>query len=125
MPAGGHLASCTVTVTPLEVGSGSHRASQGTAQLQVAEGGQAGQPPNTTLKQRPRKKTASRKARFRFVSDQPGSTFQCKLDRKPFKPCHSPLTKKLPPGRHAFTVRAVNSAGTADPTPAVFRWKVE
>jgi hypothetical protein len=80
--------------------------------------------PNTILKKKPRRKTALRKARFKFVSDQPGSGFQCKLDRKPFKPCRSPFKRKVKPGRHTFKVRAVNAQGVADPTPAVFRWKV-
>ncbi len=80
--------------------------------------------PNTVLRKKPRKKTAKRKAMFKFVADQPGSTFQCKLDRKPFKPCRSPWKKKVKPGRHTFKVRAVNPQGIADPTPATFKWKV-
>jgi hypothetical protein len=84
----------------------------------------AAAPPNTILKKKPRKKTAKRKAKFKFVSDQPGSTFQCKLDKKPFKPCRSPWKKKVRPGRHTFKVRAINPQGIADPTPAVFKWKV-
>ncbi len=80
--------------------------------------------PNTVLRKKPRKRTARRKAMFKFVADQPGSTFQCKLDKKPFKPCRSPWKKKVKPGRHTFRVRAVNARGAADPTPAVFKWKV-
>lgn len=84
-----------------------------------------GAAPNTILKKKPRKTTAARRAVFKFVSDQPGSRFQCKLDRKPFKPCRSPFKiKKLKPGRHSFQVRAINPQGIADPTPAVFRWKI-
>jgi large repetitive protein len=84
----------------------------------------AAAPPNTVLKKKPRKKTAKRKTKFKFVSDQPGSSFQCKLDKKPFKACRSPWKKKVKPGRHTFQVRAINAQGIADPTPAVFKWTV-
>ncbi|MGB7685744.1 MAG: Ig-like domain-containing protein, partial [Solirubrobacterales bacterium] len=80
--------------------------------------------PNTILRKKPRKKTAKRKAKFKFVADQPGSTFQCKLDKKPFKPCRSPWKKKIKAGRHTFRVRAINPQGMVDPTPAIFKWKV-
>jgi large repetitive protein len=134
-PAGAGKASCQVTYTPSALGTGAHKitatypgnathqGSQGTAQLQVT-GPTPTAAPNTIIKKKPRKKGAKRKAKFKFVSDQPGSIFQCKLDRKPFKPCRSPFKKKVKPGRHIFKVRAVNAQGIADPTPAVFKWKV-
>src|SRR5262249_26105058 len=37
--------------------------------------------PQTKLAKHPRKKTALRTAKFTFSSDQPGATFQCKLDK--------------------------------------------
>ncbi len=80
--------------------------------------------PNTILRKKPRKKTAKRKAKFKFVADQAGSSFQCKLDKKPFKPCRSPWKKKVKAGRHTFRVRAINAQGMVDPSPAVFKWKV-
>jgi hypothetical protein len=81
--------------------------------------------PNTTLKKKPARETASRQATFAFVSDQAHSRFECKLDKRAFRPCRSPFkAKKLRPGHHIFKVRAVNGAGAADPTPAAFRWKV-
>jgi hypothetical protein len=80
--------------------------------------------PNTILKRKPPLKTKSRKATFTFTSNQAGSRFECKLDRKRFKPCRSPFkVKGLKRGRHTFKVRAVGRTG-ADPTPAVFRWRV-
>jgi hypothetical protein len=128
---GGGRASCQISYTPSALGTATHKLaaaysgdaghqpSQGAAQVQV------GAAPNTLIKKKPRKKTARRKAKFKFVSDQPGSTFQCKLDKKPFKPCRSPLkVKRVKPGRHTFRVRAVNPQGVLDPTPAVFKWKV-
>jgi hypothetical protein len=91
---------------------------------QVAPPPAAAAGPDTILRKKPRKKTALRKATFIFAASQPGSTFQCKLDRKAFKPCSSPWKTKVKPGPHTFQVRAVNAQGVADPTPAQFKWKV-
>ena len=119
------VGSGTHTVTAFYLGDGSHVKSDGAAQVTVqGQQRRARSAPDTALKKKPRKKTVRRRAVFRFVADQPGSTFQCKLDRKPFKTCRSPFKAKVKPGRHRFEVRAVNSAGVADPTPAVSRWRV-
>jgi hypothetical protein len=82
-------------------------------------------PPETTITKRPKKKTEKRKAKFRFAADPAdGATFECKLDKKKFKPCAAPYKKKkLAPGKHKFKVRATVD-GVSDPTPAKFRWKV-
>ena len=41
-------------------------------------------------------KTTARRLRIRFSSSEAGSSFRCRLDRKAYLPCHSPLkTKKL------------------------------
>jgi hypothetical protein len=87
-------------------------------------GNEGGNAPQTKIAKHPRKKTALRKAKFTFSSDQPGSSFQCKLDKGPFKTCRSPYKRKVKPGRHSLQVRAVNPAGVADPTPAKFAWRV-
>jgi DNA-binding beta-propeller fold protein YncE len=81
-------------------------------------------PPNTKIGKHPQKKTRKRRAKFTFSSNEPGSSFKCKLDRKPFKPCRTPLTKKVKPGKHRFRVEAIDPAGNVDPTPATFSWKV-
>jgi streptogramin lyase len=95
----------------------------------------AGQPisavaPQTKIGKGPNGKVKTRKKRkrvkFRFSSTEPGATFECALNRlkkggkapKPrFKPCRSPKTYRLTPGRYRFEVRAV-LAGVKDPTPA-------
>ncbi len=65
-----------------------------------------------------RRKTHATTAKFKFSSSEAGSTFQCKLDGKPFKACRSPKTyKKLKPGKHVFKVRAIDAAGNVDPSP--------
>ena len=81
-------------------------------------------PPDTTITKRPRNRTAKRRARFAFRSTEAGSGFECKLDRKPFRPCESPFRKRLKPGRHRFKVRAIDAAGNRDPSPAVDRWRI-
>lgn len=81
--------------------------------------------PETTIVKGPRGKVAARTAKFRFVSSDSGSRFECKLDNKPFRKCRSPKKyKKLKPGRHVFRVRAIDPAGNVDLTPAKRRWRV-
>lgn len=81
--------------------------------------------PQTTLKRKPPRKGRDRTPTFRFVADESGSTFQCKLDSRPFRPCRSPFTiAKLPLGQHTFKVRARDDSGTLDPSPATFSFKV-
>ncbi|HEX9967041.1 MAG TPA: hypothetical protein VGB06_03750, partial [Solirubrobacterales bacterium] len=64
-------------------------------------------------------------AKFRFSSSEAGSTFECKLDRKPFRKCRSPKRyKKLKPGKHVFKVRAKDAAGNVDATPAKRRFQI-
>jgi glucose/arabinose dehydrogenase len=82
--------------------------------------------PHTKLRKHPGKKTRRRTARFSFSSNEPGSRFRCKLDRRRFRSCRSPAVyRRLKPGGHVFRVVAVDSSGAADPTPATFRWKVK
>ncbi len=68
-------------------------------------------------------KSAKAKVKFKFSSSTPGATFKCKLDKGAFKPCQSPKSYKVKPGKHVFTVEAVDAAG-ADATPATYRFKV-
>jgi hypothetical protein len=82
------------------------------------------QPPNTQLKKHPGKRSSKRKANFTFASTEAGSSFECKLDKKPFRACTSPFKKKVGLGAHKFQVRAVNAQGKADPSPAAFSWRV-
>jgi hypothetical protein len=82
-------------------------------------------PPQTKIVKGPKAKTHARKVRFKFTSSEAGSTFKCKLDRKPVKACKSPRTyKKLKPGKHVFKVWATDAAGNKDPTPAKRKFKV-
>jgi hypothetical protein len=80
--------------------------------------------PGTSFLKKPPKVTRKRRAKFRFASTEAGSTFLCKLDRKPFRPCRSPATFTVRPGKHRLRVKAIDIAGNVDATPASYRWKV-
>jgi DNA-binding beta-propeller fold protein YncE len=82
-------------------------------------------PPETTITKKPKKKTKKRKAKFEFASDEPGSAFQCKLDKKGFEPCDPVEVLKVKRKKHTLQVRAIDAAGNVDPTPAEHRWKVK
>jgi subtilisin family serine protease len=85
--------------------------------------------PATSLLKHPRKlvRTRSNTARvfFRFGSDQAGATFRCKFDKGPFRACGSRIAHRFGLGAHVVKVAAVSSAGLADATPAVFRFRVQ
>jgi Ca2+-binding RTX toxin-like protein len=65
-----------------------------------------------------------RRVAFRFSSDEAGSSFRCKLDRKPYRACVSPRAYRVRAGRHAFRVFAIDAAGNRDRTPVLFRFRV-
>lgn len=74
-------------------------------------------PPQTFINWQ--KRLAPRTMRFRFSVSEPGASFLCRLDRRPFAPCVSPLTlTRLSPGRHRFEVRGIDAVGNVDSSPA-------
>lgn len=85
--------------------------------------------PKTSFLKHPRKvvKTRSKTVRlvFRFGSDQAGVSFLCKIDKAVFRACGSKLAHRFAVGSHVVKVKAVSSAGLADPTPAVFGFRVK
>lgn len=128
-------ASCQVTYTP-KAASGSHTiaaaypgdllhgSSQAVATVTDSGAGGLSAAPQTRIVKKPKKRSAQSRASFRFASDQPRSTFECKLDKKPFRRCGPSFAVKVKPGRHTLKVRAVSAKGIKDPTPATFRWRV-
>lgn len=141
---GSAFAACTSPKAYTGLGGGEHTfrvraVSEGAtdptpATATFAVGGGTGPgAPETTLTKKPRKKVKTRKGRAKvklaFASSEPGSTFECKIDKGAFKPCASPLKVKLKAkakkgAKHTIAVRAVNSAGEVDPTPASVKVKV-
>jgi hypothetical protein len=80
--------------------------------------------PTPKISKGPKKETESRKATFRFTSDDPGATFRCRLDRKSFTDCTSPERyRKLKAGKHRFRVQATDSKGNVGPIDSL-RWRV-
>ena len=81
--------------------------------------------PDTTITARPPGSTRNRKATFRFVSNEPGSTFQCKHMNGAWMACSSPkVYNNLGTGMHKFQVRAIDRNGNVDDTPAVDTWRI-
>jgi hypothetical protein len=79
--------------------------------------------PQTVIDKGPKKKIRGKTAKFKFSSPDAGATFECRLDKKPYKPCTSPRKlKRIKRGKHVFSVRAV-LAGTPDPSPATHKFK--
>ena len=85
--------------------------------------------PQTKILRHPRRLIRTRGARarvvFRFGSDQSNVTFLCKLDRGAFRPCAARFVRGLPLGSHVLRVKARGAGGLTDPTPAIFRFRVE
>ncbi|HET7416532.1 MAG TPA: Ig-like domain-containing protein [Solirubrobacterales bacterium] len=105
-------------------GGGSSGGSSGSGGPGNGKGADPNPAPVTQLGKHPPKRTKKRRARFTFASNEAGSSFECKLDGKPFKACASPYKKRVKIGKHVFKVRAVDSGGKEDATPVVFRWRV-
>jgi hypothetical protein len=105
----------------------------------------AGDPPETTITSGPEGLSNDTAPGFGFDSDQPGSSFACRLDggtwtpreglavavpmhvfNPGWEPCASPWSyRSVEDGSHTFEVRATNPAGDPDPTPASRTFAVE
>lgn len=83
-------------------------------------------PPQTKITSSPDQPTGSRSARFKLRSSQKSSSFECKLDKKDFKPCGAAKRYgHLKPGRHAFKARATDPSGNTDSTAARKSWRIQ
>lgn len=89
-------------------------------------GGSDTTPPETEITKGPGRQTTDRTPTFKFASSEARSTFECKVDGKPFRRCSSPETlRRLSFGEHKFKVRATDPAGNTDPTPAKQGFRVK
>jgi len=60
---------------------------------------------------------------FEFAASETGATFQCALDAAAFAPCTSPVRYvSLAAGSHTFAVKAADSLGNVDASPATYAW---
>jgi hypothetical protein len=83
-------------------------------------------PPETTIASKPSDPSPSPRASFTYLSNEPGSSFECSLDVAAFSAC-SPSGISfdgLANGPHSFRVRAVDPSQNADPTPAGYSFSV-
>jgi hypothetical protein len=81
--------------------------------------------PDVSIDSAPSYPTTKRKATFTFSSDEPGGTFECHLEDKEFSPCLTPHKyKHLKPGRHTFTVRAVDANNNRS-SGEIYTWSIK
>ncbi len=78
--------------------------------------------PQTKITKHPRGNTRKKQAMVAFKASEPGSSFECRLNRHPFGPCASPLKVKSAKGRNVFAVRATDSVGNTETKPAKSEW---
>lgn len=81
--------------------------------------------PETTITGGPKTKSKKGKATFSFSANEPGSTFECKLDNGAFEGCTTPRDIQVKKGKHTFAVRAIDAAGNVDSSPATQDWTVK
>ncbi len=83
--------------------------------------------PDTTITGgQPANPTNNNLATFTFNSSDPAATFECQIDGGGFLPCTTPrYYTGLSEGPHTFQVRAINSFGSPDPTPASYTWVID
>ncbi len=94
--------------------------------LLLFAGSAAAAAPETTITSDPGAATKDTTPRFKFTSDTPGSTFECRVDVGAWTSCSSPYD--LPTqsnGAHTFEVRATNASLETDTTPASFAFFVD
>ncbi len=82
--------------------------------------------PDTNIITGPPAITNAGTATFTFTGTKVGSTFECRVDGGAFAACTSPFTTAmLMDGSHTFEVRAIDTAGNVDPTPAIQTWVID
>jgi hypothetical protein len=130
---GGSAQPCTTPFTSVPLPDGSH-----TFAVQAIDSSLNADPtpatrsftvdttaPDTSIGSHPKPKTKSRKVTFTFSSSEPGATFLCSLDGKPYAACSGSFnTPKLTRGRHRFDVLSTDAVGNRDQSAASFLWKV-
>ena len=86
--------------------------------------------PTTTIDSSPPALSNAASASFAFSGTDAGgsgvASFECRRDGASFAPCTSPQAyAALADGAHSFEVRAIDTAGNVDQTPATFSWSID
>jgi Bacterial Ig domain/Right handed beta helix region/Bacterial Ig-like domain len=83
-------------------------------------------PPETTITAGPSGPTNDTTPTFAFSASQDGSTFACRVDTGAYAACASPwTTPALSAGDHSISVRATDSAGNTETTPATQSFTID
>lgn len=84
--------------------------------------------PSTSIRQHPSKLVRAQgrtaKVVFRFGAGEQGATFLCRVDGGSYRICPARFVRRFGIGEHVLRVKARDSAGNVDPTPALFRFRV-
>jgi hypothetical protein len=79
-------------------------------------------PPTAVITKAPKNKTPKSKVTYKFASNAAEATFSCKIDRGRFQKCASPVkVKRIPFGRHVFSVKAKANGLTGAATKDKFK----
>jgi len=82
--------------------------------------------PETVIDSNPSDPSNDPNPSFAFSSADAGSTFECDLDGLGWAACTSPQPYTgLADGSHTFSVRATNTRGNTDQTPASYTWMID
>jgi hypothetical protein len=81
--------------------------------------------PDTTITSAPDEFSREGAATFQFTSDDPAAHFECAFDGETPVACTSPYTRALGDGPHSFAVRAIDTSGNGDDTPAEHLWSID
>lgn len=83
--------------------------------------------PTTTIATKPAAKTNLTTANFTFTSNETGNvTYECSLDGASFTACTTPRSLTgLAPGSHTLRVRATDTLGHVETTPAEYTWTID
>ncbi len=83
-------------------------------------------PPDTSISSGPADPTNSTSATLSFTSTEPGSNFECRIDGGGWSSCTAPKTYSgLAAGSHTVDVRATDSVGNTDASPASSTWTID
>ncbi len=81
--------------------------------------------PDTSITGQPANSTIETTATFTFTSSDGTATFECKIDGGSFTACTTGINYTgLSVGSHTFEVKAKDTAGNYDQTPATYGWTI-
>ena len=81
--------------------------------------------PDTNITAKPLSETNSIEASFEFICSDPACGFECRVDNGAWGVCSPPMNYTgLSDGSHVFEVRAKDTLGNWDPTPASYNWTI-